>query len=149
MCRPGSVDDILVSALLDLIPLLLWQRLRLHLSDATPGRSEVLEHALTVGAQHPLQTAGHRVRPEEVVVQSRVRVNPLAGVESEELVYQVTGVGVLRNNKYINRQYEIILSLQTDLHIGLQSLLDSPLDAPRYLQLVVEVQRLDGGPDIG
>merc|ERR1719476_558069 len=129
VCRPGLVDNILVSSLLDLVPLLLGERLGLHLSDSTPGWSEVLEHALAVSAQHPLQTAGHRVGPEEVVVQSRVRVDPLAGVESEELVYQVTGVGIL--------------------HIGFQSLLDSPLDAPRYLQLVVEVQGLDCRPDLG
>ena len=92
----SSVDNILVSTLLDLVPRLLWQRLGLHLSHpATPGRSQVLEHALAVGAQHPLQAAGHRVGPEQVVVQSGVRVDPFAGVQGEELVYQVTGVGIL------------------------------------------------------
>ena len=92
----SSVDNILVSALLDVVPLLLWLRLRLHLSHpTTPGRSQVLEHALAVGAQHPLQAAGHRIRPEEVMVQGGVRVDPLAGVQGEELVYQVTSVGIL------------------------------------------------------
>ena len=91
-----SVDNILVSALLNVVPLLGWQRLGLHLSDpSSPGGGEVLEHALAVSAQHPLQAAGHRVGPEEVVVQRRVRVDPLAGVQGEQLVYQVTGVGVL------------------------------------------------------
>ena len=91
-----SVDNILVSSLLNVVPLLRWERLGLHLSDpSSPSRGEVLEHALAVSAQHPLQTARHRVRPEEVVVQRRVRVDPLAGVQGEQLVYQVTGVGVL------------------------------------------------------
>ena len=36
----------------------------------------------------------------------------------------------------------------TNLHIGFQSLLDSPLDAPGWVQLVVEVQGLDSRPDI-
>ena len=92
----NSVDNILVSSLLDLVPRLLWQRLGLHLScPPTPGGSQVLEHALAVGAQHPLQAARHRVGPEEVVVQGGVRVDPLAGVQGEELVYQVTCVGIL------------------------------------------------------
>ena len=79
-----------------MVPLLGRQRLGLHLSDpSSPGGGQVLEHALAVSAQHPLQAAGHRVGPEEVVVQSRVRVDPLAGVQGEELVYQVTGVGIL------------------------------------------------------
>ena len=92
----SSVDNILVSSLLDVVPLLLGWRLGLHLSHSTTaGGSQVLEHTLAVGAQHPLQTAGHRVRPEEVVVQGGVRIDPLAGVQGEELVYQVTSVGIL------------------------------------------------------
>ena len=107
-----SVDDILVSPLLNVVPLLLRERLRLHLSDpASPGRRQVLEHALAVSAQHPLQTAGHRVGPEEVVVESRVRVNPLAGVESEELVYQVAGVGVL---VITNIRYQLAVKINID-----------------------------------
>ena len=35
------------------------------------------------------------------------------------------------------------------LDIGLQSLLDPPLDIPGYLNPVVEVQRLDIGPNLG
>ena len=92
-----SVHDVLVSSLLYvLVSLLLRQRLGLHLPHASPaGRGQVLEHALTVCAQHPLQAAGHRVGPEEVVVQGGVRVDPLAGVEGEKFVYHVTGVSIL------------------------------------------------------
>ena len=77
----SSVDNILVASLLDMIPLLGRQRLGLHLSH-TPSSSwsEILEHTLAVGAQHPLQAAGHGVGPEEVVVQGGVRVDPLTGV---------------------------------------------------------------------
>ena len=67
----SSVDNILVSSLLNVVPLLLRERLWLHLSDpSSPSGREILEHALAVSAQHPLQAAGHRVGPEEVVVQS-------------------------------------------------------------------------------
>ncbi len=41
------------------------------------------------------QLTRHGVRPEEVVVECRVRVDPLGGVEPQELVDQVAGVGVL------------------------------------------------------
>ena len=89
-----SEDSVLV-ALVVLVPVLLGQRLRLYGPAVAPGGRQVLEHALAVRAQHPLQRAGHRVRPEEVVVQGGVRIDPLAGVQGEELVYQVTSVGIL------------------------------------------------------
>ena len=99
---------VLVS-LVVLVAVLLGQGLGGHGSAAASGRGEVLEHALAVRAQHPLQRTRHRVRPEEVVVQSRVGVNPLAGVEGQQLVYQVTGVRVL--NKRNTFQFTVIITL--------------------------------------
>ena len=119
---------VLVS-LVVLVAVLLGQRLGGHGSAAASGRRQVLEHALAVRAQHPLQRTRHRVRPEEVVVQRTVRVDPLAGVEGEQLVDKITGVLIL--------------------HVGLQSLLDPALDAAGDLHPVVEVQRLDAGPHLG
>lgn len=57
-------------------------------------RPQELEHALVVLSQHLGEIAWHWIGPEKVVVQSGVRVDALGGVEREQLVEQVTGIGI-------------------------------------------------------
>ena len=45
--------------------------------------------------EHIRQVHRHRVRPEEVMVESRVRVDSFGRVKSEEFVQQFTGTRVL------------------------------------------------------
>ena len=63
---------------------LLLHWLSLHgSSPSIPGRCQVLEHALPVVAEHPVQGAGHRVCPKEVMVESIVSIQPLGGVQGQ------------------------------------------------------------------
>ena len=82
-----------------------------------------------MGAQHSLQRTRHGICPEEIMIQRTVCIYPLAGIQRQQFVDQITGVLVL--------------------DVGLQPLLDPPLDVPGDLDPVVEVQRLHIGPDLG
>lgn len=66
-----------------------------HVAGPSRGR-QVLEHGLRVLRQHVGQVARHRVRPEEVVVQRRVRV--ISGTDRRQtfsqMIYRVVGTVV-------------------------------------------------------
>ena len=78
--------------------------------------------------QHFLKGLRHRVAPEEVVVESSVRVDPGRWVEGEESVEQVDRPLVL--------------------HVRLQPLLHPPLLDLWHLHLAVQVQLLHPGPHL-
>ena len=78
--------------------------------------------------QHFLKGLWHGVAPEEVVIESGVRVNPGRGVEREKSVEEVDRPLVL--------------------HVRLQPLLHSPLLDLGHLHLAVQVQLLHPGPHL-
>ena len=60
-----------------------------------PGRGQVLEHALPVVDEHPVQGDGHGVSPEEVKVHCIISIKPLSRVEGEQLINNITGKSIL------------------------------------------------------
>jgi hypothetical protein len=78
-----------------LLPGLLLHGLGLHRPPSPPGRGQVLEHALAVVAEHPVQGNGHGVGPEEVMVQCIISIEPLGRVQGEQLINQITGKSIL------------------------------------------------------
>jgi len=49
----------------------------------SPRWRQKLEHGGSVFGEHGRQVLGHRVRPEEIVIQSRVRVDSLIRIQSQ------------------------------------------------------------------
>ena len=69
--------------------------LGLHCPASPPSRSRVLEHALPVVAEHPVEGARHGIRPEEIMIESIISIQSLCGVQREQLIYQITGKCIL------------------------------------------------------
>ena len=92
------------------------------------GRGQVLEHGCAMSGKHLRQLNGLRLHPEEVVAQRLVRVDPLGGVQCQEAVQEVEGVGIL--------------------DVVAQALLDLSLVALGQLDLVVQVQLFHSGPHL-
>jgi len=98
------------------------------MSTSTSDGSKELKHTLCMLRKHLLQADRHRVCPEEIMVESSIRVNPDSRVKSQELVQQIHSPLVL--------------------HIRLQSLLHPPLLYLWYLHLAVKIQQLHSWPDV-
>ena len=69
-----------------------------------PGRGQVLEHALSVGAEHPVQGNGHGVGPEEVMVECIISIQPLGRVQGKQLINQITGKSILEKDSKLNKK---------------------------------------------
>lgn len=91
-------------------------------------RHEILEHGRRMLREHLAEVDRRRLRPEEVVVERVVGVEPLLGVEAHELVEEVDGVVVLE--------------------VGAQAVAHLALLALGQLQLAVELEGLDARPDV-
>lgn len=59
------------------------------------GRCQVLEHTLRVLGEHLAEVAGHRIGPEEVVIERRVRVVSLCRIKDQEFVEKIAGERIL------------------------------------------------------
>jgi len=68
-----------------------------RLADTTRStrRSEELEHALSVLTQHLGEIARHRVGPEEIVIQSGIRIHSFRRIEREQFVQEIASIRVL------------------------------------------------------
>ena len=85
-----------------LLPRRLLHGLGLHCPASPPSRSQVLEHALSVVAEHPVEGAWHGIRPEEIMIESIFSIKSLCGVQGEQLIYQITGKCILLMNQIEN-----------------------------------------------
>lgn len=66
-----------------------------HAAASSTRRGQEFKHALPVLGKHFGQVARHRIRPKEIVVECSVGVYSLGRVQRQQLVQQITSIGVL------------------------------------------------------
>ena len=96
--------------------------------------------------EHPFQGAGHRVGPEEVVVESIVGVEPgrrKSSNEEELLACGFLPLARVQGQKLVNEVTSILV-----LHIRFQPLLHPPLASTRDLKLLKQIQSGDAWPHL-